>query len=311
MKQPYFSVVIPVYKCPWTLLELYLRLKHTLETINKNFEIIMVEDGSPLHDWEVIKELAKKDRRIKGIKLSRNFGQHYAITAGLDFAKGKWVVVMDCDLQDQPEEIVKLYNKAMEGYDIVVGRRAKRKDGFFKRMGSRVFWMVYSYFTDTRIDGRISNFGIYSKKVIESVKKFREHTRSFGLFALWVGFKRIEIDIEHSIRKSGSSSYTFKKLINLTIDSILSHSQKPLIVFVQFGIIISIISFLFSIYLILQHYILAVPVAGWTSIMVSLYFLGGIIISCVGVVGIYVGKVYSEVKNRPLYIVETVTFQEK
>jgi dolichol-phosphate mannosyltransferase len=269
----------------------------------------MVDDGSPLNDWEIIKELAKKDKRVKGIKLSRNFGQHYAITAGLDFAKGQWVVVMDCDLQDQPEEILKLYNKAMEGYDIVVGRRAERKDGMVKRLSSRVFWKVYSYFTETKIDGRISNYGIYSTNVIQSIKKLREHTRSFGLFALWVGFKRIEIDIEHAKRKSGKSSYNFKKMFNLAIDSILSYSQKPLMLFINVGILISIISFIFSIFLIIQHYLLSIPVAGWTSIMVSIYFLSGIIITCVGVVGVYVGKVYNEVKNRPLYVVESVTFK--
>jgi len=309
MKNPYFSVVIPVYKCPWTLHELYQRLHNTLSSINKNFEIIMVDDGSPLNDWEIIKELAKKDKRVKGIKLSRNFGQHYAITAGLDFAKGQWVVVMDCDLQDQPEEIIKLYNKAMEGYDIVVGRRAERKDGIVKRLSSKVFWKIYSYFTETKIDGRISNFGIYSTNVIQSIKKLREHTRSFGLFALWVGFKRIEIDIEHAKRKSGKSSYNFKKMFNLAIDSILSYSQKPLVLFINIGILISLISFIFSIFLIIQHYLLSIPVAGWTSIMVSIYFLSGVIITCVGVVGVYVGKVYNEVKNRPLYVVESVTFK--
>jgi len=309
MKNPYFSVIIPVYKCPWTLHELYQRLNNTLSSINKNYEIIMVDDGSPLNDWEIITKLAKQDKRVKGIKLSRNFGQHYAITAGLDFTKGQWVVVMDCDLQDQPEEIIKLYNKAMEGYDIVVGRRAERKDGIVKRLSSKVFWKIYSYFTETKIDGRISNFGIYSTNVIQSIKKLREHTRSFGLFALWVGFKRIEIDIEHAKRKSGKSSYNFKKMFNLAIDSILSYSQKPLVLFINIGILISLISFIFSIFLIIQHYLLSIPVAGWTSIMVSIYFLSGVIITCVGVVGVYVGKVYNEVKNRPLYVVESVTFK--
>ncbi len=311
MKQPYFSIVIPVYRCPWTLHELYSRLKSTLEAINKNFEIIMVDDGSPLHDWEVIKELAAKDKRVKGIKLSRNFGQHHAITAGLDFAKGRWVVVMDCDLQDQPEEIAKLYQKAMEGYDIVVGRRAKRKDGFFKRMSSKVFWKVYSYFTETQIDGRIGNFGIYSDKVISTVNKMRESSRIFALFAVWIGFKRAEIDIEHFRREKGKSSYTLKKLINLAIDSILSYSQKPLILFIKLGCFISLVAFGFSIFLIIQHFFMSIPVAGWTSIMVSIYFLSGIIIACIGIVGIYIGKVYNEVKNRPLYIIDDITFEVK
>ena len=310
MKNPYFSVVIPVYKCPWTLDELYQRLNNTLSTINKNYEIIMVDDGSPLNDWEIITKLAKKDKRVKGIKLSRNFGQHYAITAGLDFAKGQWVVVMDCDLQDQPEEIVKLYNKAQEGYDIVVGKRVERKDTFIKKITSKLFFTIYSYLTDTNIDGSISNFGIYSHKVINSLKSFKEHTRSFGLFAIWVGFKRIEIAIEHSNRKKGKSSYSIKKLFTLALDSIISHSDKPLKLFLTSGFMLSFLSFLYAIFLVIQFYIFSIPVTGWTSLMVSIFFLGGIIIACMGIIGLYLNKIYDEAKNRPLYIIAATTFKE-
>jgi dolichol-phosphate mannosyltransferase len=270
----------------------------------------MVDDGSPDNAWHIITSLATRDKRVKGIKLSRNFGQHYAITAGLDFAKGRWVVVMDADLQDQPEEIVKLYNKAQEGYDIVVGKRVERKDTFIKKITSKLFFTIYSYLTDTNIDGSISNFGIYSHKVINSLKSFKEHTRSFGLFAIWVGFTRIEIAIEHSNRKKGKSSYSIKKLFTLALDSIISHSDKPLKLFLTSGFMLSFLSFLYAIFLVIQFYIFSIPVTGWTSLMVSIYFLGGIIIACMGIIGLYLNKIYDEAKNRPLYIIAATTFKE-
>jgi glycosyltransferase involved in cell wall biosynthesis len=290
MDRPHISVVVPVYKCPNTLPELYRRIRDTVTPLNENFEIILVDDRSPLEDWEVIRGLSEKDRRVKGVRLSRNFGQHFAITAGLDFSKGEWVVVMDCDLQDQPEEIIKLYNKAIEGYDIVVGLRAKRKDGFFKKLSSWLFWRAYNFLTDTTIDGRICNFGIYSRRAIESIKMMREHTRSFGLFALWVGFNRAEIEVRHAERKAGKSSYSFKKLFYLALDSILSYSQKPLMLFINLGIFISFISLCLALFFLIEHFYLSRTVAGWTSLIVSLYFLSGIIITCIGVVGIYGGK---------------------
>ncbi|HQG42823.1 MAG TPA: glycosyltransferase, partial [Spirochaetota bacterium] len=219
-------------------------------------------------------------------------------------------VVMDADLQDQPEEIVKLYNKAQEGYDIVVGKRVERKDTFIKKITSKLFFTIYSYLTDTNIDGSISNFGIYSHKVINSIKSFKEHTRSFGLFAIWVGFKRIEIAIEHSNRKKGKSSYSIKKLFTLALDSIISHSDKPLKLFLTSGFVLSFLSFLYAIFLVIQFYIFSIPVTGWTSLMVSIFFLGGIIIACMGIIGLYLNKIYDEAKNRPLYIIAATTFKE-
>ena len=166
------SVVAPAYKCSECIEELYTRLIVSLAKITNSFEIIFVNDGSPDNDWGVIKKLAISDKRVKGINLSRNFGQHYAITAGLDYAVGNWVVVMDCDLQDQPEEIGKLYNKALEGFDIVVGVRENRKDNFFKKITSALFYVIFNYFTDQKLNNKVANFGIYSKQVIENIKKF-------------------------------------------------------------------------------------------------------------------------------------------
>ena len=307
----YISIVTPVYGCCGSLEELHRRLSLALGKITENFEIIMVNDASPDNAWEGILALSAKDSRVKGIKLSRNFGQHHAITAGLDYASGDWIVVMDCDLQDQPEEIVKLYDKAQEGYDIVVAKRTERKDGFMKKLGSYLFYKVYNYLTDSNVNREIGNFGIYSKRVIASVSRLREQNRSFGLFVLWSGFSRIEIPIEHAGRVQGKSSYTLSKMINLAIDSIVAHSNKPLKLSVQLGFMLSFVSLLYAVWLVASYLFFASPLTGWTSLIVSLYFLSGLVIGSIGMLGLYVGKIFDEVKGRPIYIIEETTFEEK
>ena len=304
------SVVIPVYKSPESLEELCSRLVLVLEGIKLSFEIILVNDASPDNSWQIIQTLAERDERVKGISLSRNFGQHYAITAGLDRATGRWVVVMDCDLQDRPEEIPKLYAKAMSGFDVVVGIRAERKDSFLKKMGSKVFYLALAYFTKTKINNRIGNFGVYSDKAIKNICRLREQGRSFGVFALWVGFKRAEVEIEHSQRAHGKSSYSLRLLISLAFDTIVSHSNRLLYLWVQLGIALASVSFAYSIWLICKYLFWGIPVAGWTSVMVSLYLVAGLIIVGIGVVGIYIGKIFDESKNRPLYIVDETTFSD-
>jgi dolichol-phosphate mannosyltransferase len=305
---PQISVVSPVYGAPDALEELCSRLRDTLSALCDSFEIILVNDASPDRSWEIIRLLATADPRVKGINLSRNFGQHYAITAGLDHARGDWVVVMDCDLQDQPEEISKLYNKALEGVDVVVGKRYSRKEGAFRKLASRAFYAVYDYFADQRTDCAIASFGVYSRRAIDSINRLREQNRSFGLAAIWIGFPRVEVNVEHAPRKSGRSSYTLKKLLALAFDSVVSHSNKPLKVSVGIGLFLAIASVLYSLWLVIRHLIWAVPVEGWTSLIVSLYFLSGLIIGSIGMVGLYVGKVFDQVKGRPKYIIESSTF---
>lgn len=303
-KNPHISIVSPIYGCKTCLVELYLRLKATLETINPNFEIILVNDASPDGAWQTITELAQKDTRVKGINLSRNFGQHYAITAGLDHAKGDWVVVMDCDLQDQPEEIIKLYNKALEGYDLVVGIRAKRKDSYAKKLGSKVFYKLFNYLTEIKMNHEISNFGIYSKNVIRSFCQLREEFRGFGLHLHWIGFNRIEIEINHAKREHGQSSYNFTKKLQLALNVILSSTDKPLRLLFSTGLIISCFAFLMGFYYLFTFFYYNRPINGWTSLIVSLFFLSGIIISGIGILGLYIGKIFKQVKERPLYVIQ-------
>ncbi len=308
MNNPHISIVTPVYGCCKSLNNLYERLNKTLSSITDDFEIIMVNDASPDNAWEVIKNLANEDNRVKGVNLSRNFGQHKAITAGLDYASGDWVIVMDCDLQDQPKEILKLYNKACEGYDIVFGRRTERKDSFFKKLSSKLFYKIYDYFTESKIDNTIANFSIISKNALKKLQELREQNRNYPLFVNWIGFKRTEVDIDHAKREEGTSSYTFNKLINLAIDSIVSQSNKPLKLSIKFGFLVSSLSILYALWLILRYFIYSIPVEGWTSVMVSIYFIGGLLFANLGIIGLYLGKIFDETKNRPIYIIQETTF---
>jgi len=305
-KMLYISVVTPVYGCSSSLLELYIKLKTTLEKITNDFEIILVNDASPDESWSIIDELCKKDRRVKGIHLSRNFGQHYAITAGLDYAKGEWVVVMDCDLQDRPEEVLNLYNKAIEGYDIVLGRRVERKDGFLKKITSRMFFAIFSYLTDTKFDHTVSNFGIFKKPVIDSVNKMGDYYRVFLPLVHWVGFTKTSIKVEHSLRSNGKSSYNFKKLFNLSFDMIVSFSDKPMKLAMKLGVLISMFSFLFGIYYLILYFKGVITVPGYTSLIITIMFSTGIIIFFIGLIGIYIGKLSIQNKNRPKYIIKTL-----
>jgi len=305
------SVVVPVYGCNSCLPSLCKRIESTLSGVVDSYEVILVDDASPDNSWQTIQKLADRDPFIiKGIRLSRNFGQHYAITAGLSYTKGNWVVVMDCDLQDQPEMISLFYKTAKNGYDVVVGIRKNRNDPLFKKMMSRFFYKIYGHLTGTHIKNDIGNFGIYSKKVIENVSRFKEQNRSFGLFVLWLGFSRTEIEIVHSKRSSGKSTYTLNKMLQLAFDSIIAHSNKPLKYTVQLGFLLSFFSILYAVWLLVRNLLWKTPIAGWASTMVSMYFLSGLIIGSIGMLGLYIGKIFDETKRRPLFIIDKTTFGE-
>jgi len=307
---PEISVVIPVYKAEGCLHELYRRLKAALETISEAFEIILVEDCGGDNSWPIILELAKADPRVKGIQFSRNFGQHYGITAGLDRCSGNWVVVMDCDLQDQPEEIPRLYAKCQEGYDVVLARRGVREDRLFKRLTSRVFYGLLNYFAEINYDSEVGNFRIISRNVANNLRGMRERLRFFGGLVDWMGFPTASIDVQHAERYTGKSSYTFIKLWRLAIEAILAHSDKPLRMSIRFGFVMATVSFVYGSYILLRASFYGTPVLGWPSLMVSLYFLGGIIILILGIIGLYLGKTFDEVKQRPLYVIRQTTFAE-
>jgi dolichol-phosphate mannosyltransferase len=305
--RPHISVVIPVYKAEKCLHALYERLRFSLEEITPNFEIILVEDCGGDRSWEIILEIAQKDPRVKGIQFSRNFGQHYGITAGLDHCDGDWIVVMDCDLQDRPEEISKLYEKAQEGYDVVLAKRGKRKDPVYRQITSWLFYQVFNYFTDLQYNAEVGNFRIVSRKVVQNFCLIREQLRFFGGLIDWMGFPCASVQVTHEERFFGKSTYTFNKLWRLASETIIAYSDKPLRLAVKLGFIISTFALIYGAVIFFQAIFHGFSVTGWSSVIVSLYFLSGIIISILGMLGVYLGKAFDESKRRPLYLVRNST----
>lgn len=303
--KPHISIVSPVYKAENIINELVRQLHENLSKITDNYEIILVNDASPDNSWEAILAECSKDQRVKGLNFSRNFGQHYAITAGLAYAKGEWVVVMDCDLQDRPDEIPNLYIKALEGWDIVFARRIKRKDNYLRRALTRIFSDIMDSLSGIKSDN-IANFGIYHSKVINEFNKMKEYTRCFGSLIRYLGFKICIIDVEHGKRFEGNTSYSFNKLLKHAFDIIISNSNKPLRWTVNIGFFISFISFLLAFYNILARKIGIIQVSGYTSTIFSIWFIGGIILFVLGILGLYIGKIFDQVKGRQLFIVRDI-----
>ena len=303
---PHLSIVSPVYNAEKIIPVLVERIEKSIEKITSDYEIILVEDCGPDNSWEVIENIANTNPKIIGIKLSRNFGQHYAITAGLDQAKGDWVVVMDCDLQDQPEEIEKLYNKAQQGFDIVLARRFDRKDHFFKKLFSKIFYRTLGYLTGSEQDESVANFGIYNRNVVNAVVSMRESIRYFPTMVKWVGFKSTKVNVKHDERNEGESSYNLKRLINLALDIILAYSDKPIRLLIKTGLLISGISVLVALIYFIKWLKGDALVLGYTSLIISLWLLSGIILSTLGIIGLYVGKTFEGVKKRPIYIINKI-----
>lgn len=299
------SVVIPVYGCREALPELHRRLTQTLTRITGDYEIILVNDNCPQKSWEVIEQLCAEDEHVVGMEMSRNFGQLKATLAGLDYSTGDWVVVMDCDLQDRPEEIINLYNKAQEGYDFVVARRENRQDSKLKVWVSERFYSVYSFATDVKYDASLCNFSICSRKVIDNYCKMRELHRGFTMYLMWMGFRWTSISVDHNERFAGKSGYNFKKRMHMALELLTSQSDKLLRITAVTGMVISLISFLFVLITVIRYFTMHIAM-GYSSIIAIISLLSGLTIMSVGIVGIYVGNIFMEVKHRPLYIVRTV-----
>lgn len=298
------SVVSPIYKGEKMLDELVSRIEASVETFTKDYEIILVNDCSPDNSWTKLKEICEKDSKVKAIDLSRNFGQHYAITAGLTRSSGDWVVVMDCDLQDRPEEIPNLYHKALEGYDTVFAELMERDDTFWKKFTSRAFSYVFAYFTDTPIGKKTNNFGIYNRNVIDAVLRMGDHIKCFPIEVRWVGFNIGYYPVVKDARAEGTSGYTWSKLFSFAFNNIIAFSNKPLKMALRLGFYIVMISILLATYYFVRYLFGGIGVSGFTTLIISLWLIAGIIVSLIGMVGIYLGRVFDKVKDRPVFIVK-------
>jgi dolichol-phosphate mannosyltransferase len=304
----HLSVVVPVYNESSLIDELVKRVKQNAKLITEDFEIILVDDGSQDKTWELIELESKSENRIKGIKFSRNFGHHYAITAGLQNSNGEWVVVMDGDLQDRPEVIPDLYKKAQEGFDVVFVSRQNRPEKLNYRIAQKFFYWLLRLLSGMDFDSRQANFSIISKKVVEGFNAFPEKARFYGSTIKWLGFHRSYILADHGTRYSGKPSYTISKRIKLASEIILAFSDRPLKFVIGIGILMSTFSFFASIWVIYRSIKWGFTEIGWPSLIVTILFSTGVILVVIGIVGIYIGKIFEQVKNRPLYVVDKTTW---
>jgi glycosyltransferase involved in cell wall biosynthesis len=305
-----FSVVIPICNEEGNIPELSSRLTTVMEKLcaeegspAEGYEIVMVDDGSRDRSWEMIRELHAKDPRIRGILFSRNFGHHVALTAGLDNAEGDVVILMDGDLQDPPEEIPKLYAKYRKGFDIVYGIRRQRKDPLAKRASSFLFWWMLRRFSGVEMPAGQTMLRIVDRSVVDALKGMREFARFVHGMMAWTGFRATAVEVEHGARRKGMSKYNMPRLFKLAFHAITSFSTVPLRLAIYLGLMSSLFSLLTGGYFLYKRLFYHIPVLGYASIIISIFFVGGIQLLMLGIFGEYLGRTYQEVQRRPLYIV--------
>jgi dolichol-phosphate mannosyltransferase len=302
-EQSHLSVVVPVYRCAECLTPLHDRLTEALASLQDRYELIFVDDRSPDDAWDVLQRLAQEDRAVRVIRLSRNFGQQAAITAGIAASRGRWTVVMDCDLQDPPELITALYAKAQEGFDIVLARRKQKKHSLFRLLAARVYFRFIRLFLGVHIEGEYGSFSILSAKARDAFLRVPDRDRHYLPILLWLGFDRASIEYEHGARHAGTSAYSVGALIRLAAEGVFFQTTTLLRWIVYLGFLVAVAGVLLTLALIILA-ILVNPPPGWTSLAVLLLLIGGFIIVSTGVTGLYIGKIFQQVKNRPLYIVD-------
>jgi dolichol-phosphate mannosyltransferase len=299
------SVVVPVYGCRDCLDQLHQRLAKALEPITGSYQVVFVDDRSPDGAWPVLETLARSDSHVKAIRLSRNFGQHAAITAGLAASEGEWTVVMDCDLQDPPELIGSLYAKAVAGYDLVLARRRQRSQPALRRLLARIYFKVLNTFMGTNIDGGFGTFSILSRKVVDAYLSLGERDRHYLFVLTWLGFEQGVMDFDQNDRPAGKSSYSLPKLVRHALSGIFFQTTTLLVYIVYLGFFVVAMGVLLSAFLIYLD-LVAHPQPGWVSVMVLILVIGGFIITSTGVTGLYIGRVFQQVKGRPLYVVDSI-----
>jgi len=307
MNIPDVSVVTPVYGCASCLEDLVDRVSSVLVTRGDSFEIIMVDDASPDGAWQRISEIAAMRPFVRGLRLSRNFGQHAAISAGLHYARGGKIVVMDCDLQDLPEEIPTLLDALRDDIAVALAQRVDRRDSAFKRLGSWGFYRLLEWLTDSPHDHGIANFGAYRRDVIDAVNAMPETDRFFPLLIRWTGFTSRSLEVSHGRREDGRSGYSLRQLVRLATNVALSFSDKPLRLVVRIGLSFALFA-LFIVGYSLHEYVAGdIQVAGFTSIIASIWLVGSAVLSSLGVLGLYLGRLFNGVKGRPNFIVTEET----
>jgi dolichol-phosphate mannosyltransferase len=296
------SVVVPVFGCRDCLDALHARLHRALALLTHDYEVIFVDDGSVDGSWDVLLDLARKDPATRLVRLSRNFGQHAAITAGLAESTGDWVVVTDCDLEDPPEEIPRLWSKAHEGYDFVLARRRRRRQSLFRRVAGALYRKLANLLAGTDVDPHLTNLSVVSRPVVSEFLRLQDRERQYILILLWLGFEHAVVDVDQDERFAGGSSYSFGELLRVAVDGIFFQTTRLLRWIVYAGFIVAAIGVALAA-VVIYTYAHSSPPQGWASLSVLVLILSGFIIASTGVTGLYVGKIFNQVKGRPLYVV--------
>jgi len=300
------SIIIPVFNEEENLSELYARLRKVMEKLKKVYEVIFVDDGSKDRSFTILKNLHKKDKRVEIIKFSRNFGHHIALSAGLDYCKGIVIVMMDADLQDKPEYIPDLLSKIDQGYDIVYAIRKSQKSPFLDKLTSKIFYKLFSKLSKITTPQKAGTFRAMRKKVVNILIKLSEKSRFIPGLIDWTGFKSTGVEVERDTRLEGRRKYNFLKRVKLGVTAVISFSHFPLQIAGYLGFLVAGLSFLWVIYLIVKKIIFGIPLIGYTSLIISIFFLAGVQLIVLGLIGEYIGKIFLEVQNRPLYIIDQI-----
>ena len=305
------SIIIPVYNEEKNLPVIYDRLLKVVAGLGVSYEIIFVNDGSLDNSIELIKGLSKENSNVKYIDFSRNFRHQIAVTAGLDICKGEATVIIDADLQDPPELILNLYQKLQEGFNVVYARRRIRKgESFLKKLTAKVFYRLMDRITTIRIPLDTGDFRIIDRKIINTLKKMPEQQKYLRGQIAWAGFKQTFVEYDRDERLQGKTGYTYSKMLRFAFDGITSFSNFPLKFASFLGFTFSGISFILILFALYEKIILHNTVRGWTSLILVVLFLGGIQLLSIGIIGEYIGRISTNIRNRPLYVVNETNIEE-
>ncbi len=304
------SVIIPIYNEQDSLIELYTRLTNSLKEITNSYVLIFVNDGSRDDSFNIILELSKNDEKVQYINFSRNFGHQIALSAGLRYSNSKTTVLMDGDLQDPPELIKELYDKHKEGFDVVYAKRQSREgETWYKKLTAKIFYRLFKRMIPFEIPLDTGDFRLITAKVVQPLNKMTEQNKFLRGQISWLGFKQTHVLFDRESRKHGVPGYSYSKLIKLALDGITSFSDKPLLIVSRLGFIISIFSFLIILYAIFSHFVLKHSITGWTSLIISSAFIGGIQLLSIGVIGEYINRINNNTRERPLFVIQDTNIE--
>lgn len=307
-----YSVIVPVYNEELVINESYRRLTEVMKQTNETYELIFVNDGSKDRSPYILAKLCQDDRNVKFINFSRNFGHQPAITAGMDYAAGDAIIVIDSDLQDPPEVILEMIKEWKNGYDVLYGKRIERKgETFFKKSTAKIYYRILKNMTNVDIPVDTGDFRLIDRKVCDAMKSLGERNRYVRGLVSWVGFKQKAVEYVREERFAGETKYPFKKMVRFALDGITAFSYKPLKFATTIGFFISLCSFIYLVIIIMQKLFTTTTIEGWASTIAIVLFSQGIVLMMLGIIGEYIGRIFDEIKGRPIYIVrETIGFEK-